>query len=125
MLKLGLLREGGRTVAPLNALSRWLCCLASCSSVSSRRILCSLSVCKAFCQRLLWLWAMDRKSLQACRKKTPSCQEEKLISSLSSSKRTKPYIDHGVGGDSEKRGPFCDLSDLFPHVRSNLEPLQL
>jgi len=28
----------GRTVAPRNALSRWLCCLASCSSVSSRRM---------------------------------------------------------------------------------------
>lgn len=61
----GLLWEGGRTVAPLKALSRWLCCLASCSSVSSSRTLCSLSACRAFCQRLLWAWANERKSRQA------------------------------------------------------------
>lgn len=61
----GLLWEGGSTVAPLKALSRWLCCLASCSSVSSSRTLCSLSACRAFCQRLLWAWANARKSRQA------------------------------------------------------------
>lgn len=61
----GLLKEGGRTVAPLKALSRWLCCLANCSRVSSSRIRWSRSTCKAFCQRLLWFWASDRKSRHA------------------------------------------------------------
>lgn len=65
LAKAGLLNEGGRTVAPLKALSRWLCCLANCSSVSSSRILWSRSTCKAFCQRLLWFWASDRKSRHA------------------------------------------------------------
>ena len=62
-----LLSEAGSTVAPLKALSRWLCCLASCSRVSSRRTLWSRSACRAFCQRLLWVWARPRKSLHACR----------------------------------------------------------
>lgn len=34
------------------------------------------------------------------------------------------YIDHGIRGDSEQRGPLCDLSDLLPHVPSDTNPLQ-
>lgn len=56
----------GRTVAPRKALSRWLCCLASCSSVSSRRMRWSRSCCSDFCHFLLWVWASIRKSRQAC-----------------------------------------------------------
>lgn len=67
--KLELLNDEGRTVAPLNALSKWLCCLASCSRVSSNRILWSRSTCRAFCQRLLWLWARERKSRHALRRR--------------------------------------------------------
>lgn len=61
----GLLNEEGRTVAPLKALSKWLCCLASCSRVSSSLILWSLSACKALCQRLLWAWARLKNSLHS------------------------------------------------------------
>lgn len=62
----------GSTVAPLKALSKWLCCLASCSRVSSRRILWLRSTCRAFCQCLLWLWAKNRKSLHALRNRNAS-----------------------------------------------------
>lgn len=58
--------------APLNALSRWLCCLASCSKVSSSRTRCSRSACRAFCHRLLCAWASARKSRQAWGAKTAS-----------------------------------------------------
>ena len=131
--KAGLLNEEGRTVAPLKALSKWLCCLASCSRVSSSRILWSLSPCKAFCQRLLWFWARERKSLHAL----GSMQKQELhfskrannnnnnilhIHQQTSNRMT--YIDHGIRGDSEQRGPLCDLSDLLPHVPSNTNPLQ-
>lgn len=56
----------GRTVAPRKALSRWLCCLASCSNVSSRRMRWSRSYCRDFCHFLLCVWASTRKSRQAC-----------------------------------------------------------
>lgn len=69
--KAGLLCKGS-TVAPLKALSKWLCCLASCSRVSSRRILWLRSTCRAFCQCLLWFWAKDRKSLHAWRNRKAS-----------------------------------------------------
>ena len=59
----------GSTVAPRKALSRWLCCFASCSRVSSSRIRWSLSYCSDFCHFLLWVWANMRKSLQACMEK--------------------------------------------------------
>lgn len=59
----------GSTVAPPKALSRWLCCFASCSKVSSSRIRWSRSYCSDFCHFLLWVWANIRKSLQACRGK--------------------------------------------------------
>lgn len=59
----------GSTVAPRKALSRWLCCFASCSKVSSSRIRWSRSYCSDFCHFLLWVWANIRKSLQACRGK--------------------------------------------------------
>lgn len=55
----------GSTVAPRKALSRWLCCFASCSRVSSSRIRWSLSYCSDFCHFLLCVWANMRKSLQA------------------------------------------------------------
>lgn len=59
----------GSTVAPRKALSRWLCCFASCSRVSSSRIRWSLSYWRDFCHFLLWVWANMRKSLQACMEK--------------------------------------------------------
>lgn len=127
LLKLGLLNDGWRTVAPLKARSRWLCCLANCSRVSSRRILWSLSDSKDFCQRLLWLWASERKSLHAFR----NMRETSVIFHISRSggggtpSRSSTHVDHGVGGDPEKRGPLCDLPDLFPHVGPNTQSLQL
>lgn len=55
--------------APLNARSRWLCCLASCSKVSSSLTRWSRSAWRAFCHRLLWAWASARKSRHAWRGK--------------------------------------------------------
>lgn len=126
--KAGLLNEGGRTVAPLKALSRWLCCLASCSSVSSSRILWSLSTCKAFCQRLLWFWAKERKSLHAFG--IMQKQQQHVIKRVndnirrSSATNWEAYIDHGIRGDSEQCSSLCNLSDLLPHVASDTKHFQ-
>lgn len=54
-----------RPGAPRQARSKLLCCLASCSIVSSRQILCSRSYCRARCHFRLWLSANSRKSRQA------------------------------------------------------------
>lgn len=51
--------------AALHARSRLLCCLASCSMVSSRWVRCSRSYCSARCHLLLWVSARSRKSRQA------------------------------------------------------------
>lgn len=53
--------------APLNARSKWLCCFASCSKVSSSLTRCSRSAWRAFCHRLLCVWASAKKSRQAWR----------------------------------------------------------
>lgn len=34
------------------------------------------------------------------------------------------YINHSIRCDSEKSGSLCNLSNLFPHVPSDTNPLQ-
>ena len=60
-----LLGLAARPGALRKARSRLLCCLASCSMVSSRWTRCSRSYCRARCHFRLWVSASSRKSLQA------------------------------------------------------------
>lgn len=123
--KAGLLCKGS-TVAPLKALSKWLCCLASCSRVSSRRILWLRSTCRAFCQCLLWLWAKDRKSLHALRNRNASKRLGKRVDTdelhISVFNR-RTYIYHCIRGYFEHCCSLCNLSDLLPCICSNTKPL--
>lgn len=61
-LLVGLLARPG---ALRKARSRLLCCLASCSMVSSKWMRCSCSYCSARCHFRLCVSASSRKSLQA------------------------------------------------------------
>lgn len=124
--KAGLLCKGS-TVAPLKALSKWLCCLASCSRVSSRRILWLRSTCRAFCQCLLWLWAKDRKSLHALRKRNASKGLGKRVDTDElhiSVFNSLTYIYHCIRGYFEHCCSLCNLFDLLPCICSNTKPLQ-
>ena len=60
-----LLGLAARPGALRKARSRLLCCLASCSMVSSRWMRCSCSYCRARCHFRLCVSASSRKSLQA------------------------------------------------------------
>lgn len=124
--KAGLLCKGS-TVAPLKALSKWLCCLASCSRVSSRRILWLRSTCRAFCQCLLWFWAKDRKSLHAWRNRKASKRLGKRVNCNRvhvSVFNPLTYIYHCIRGYFEHCCSLCNLSDLLPCICSDTNTLQ-
>lgn len=70
-----LLGLAARPGAPRKARSRLLCCLASCSMVSSRWTRCSCSYCRARCHFRLCVSASSRKSLQAWRGGWPVSRE--------------------------------------------------
>lgn len=131
--------------APLNARSRWLCCLASCSKVSSSLTRWSRSAWRAFCHRLLWAWASERKSRQACgvNMSTTSpkifktkhltiefpqfgCSRARIAWSsdwipISLIQHSNTYINHSIRGDAEQRGPLCHLTNLVPSLSSQMQ----
>lgn len=115
----------GSTVAPRKALSRWLCCLASCSSVSSRRMRWSRSCCSDFCHFLLWVWASIRKSRQACGQRPVSAAGGRGAGLSPPRPRQQTHVDHGVGGDAEERGALVHLLDLLGALGGQPEGLQL
>lgn len=38
--------------------------------------------------------------------------------------KSKTYIDHGVGGYAEERGPLCHLTDLIIGLSSQTQTVQ-
>lgn len=114
----------GSTVAPRKALSRWLCCLASCSSVSSRRMRWSRSCCSDFCHFLLWVCASIRKSRQAYRQR-PVSTVGRGAGPFPPRPRQRTHVDHGVGSDAKERGALVHLLDLLGALSGQPEGLQL
>lgn len=82
--------------APLNARSRWLCCFASCSKVSSSLTRCSRSAWRAFCHRLLCVWASAKKSRQAWHDRNRSNYSHAPRKVLSQARATPDTLVHSV-----------------------------
>lgn len=80
--------------ASLHARSRLLCCLASCSMVSSRWVRCSLSYCSARCHLLLWVSARSKKSRQAWSKGTQRGAGKFISTSLRNVREAQRCLPH-------------------------------
>lgn len=90
--------EDASVGAPLHARSRLLCCLASCSMVSSRWVRCSLSYCSARCHLLLWVSARSKKSRQAWRQGTEKGGEKLISTSLRHTTQVHRCLSHSNQG---------------------------